>query len=325
MCPVGKYCVLLLGVVPLASPATAQTDFPSYRFLVWQIEPDESHALLGKLGGGGSSNMDFRIWIKPRRWHPNPPEVRLDADFAVHRMVDSTLMVADVIAGTVVARAVHEARNVGLGEYESHATVEEAAYRRSIVLAHTDGESAWFYPFGVPRAGERGIAFEISYEDPEEMEGDTRDTLPKRFQTPSGALADTVLLPGGFGIEVRGRLHRARLRVEVGEPTENNVGRMTADTLRWRQAFEGELLTRVPVQIHIGEREGRAQDLELELEAPDWQLPGVGTVCLRWRWRDDEVLYRVLCGIRQGERTVGTVSEPRGLVMRVTVLSRSDW
>ena len=108
------------------------------------------------------------------------------------------------------------------------------------------------------------------------------------------------------------RLHRARVRLEVGSAAA-----------RWRQVFESEVLTRVPTRIPLGAQGARGQDLILELEAPDW---GIATdlqeeICWKWTWADHQPPGGGSCtATNRGtavERLVGSTAAQ----LRVTVLA----
>jgi len=178
--------------------------------------------------GGGGVDADFRISITPRMIPGRATPFRLDADFVVHTLGDSALLIGDITA----AHAAAPGPTVEEGDSTIHSQWDEESYRRSIVVRA--GESAWFYPLGVPQRGEEGVAFEISKESAssctvraDRIQWRTNGQQPEVTATKATSI-------GGFGIQVGRRLHRARVRLEVGSAAAG-----------WRQVFESELLTRV--------------------------------------------------------------------------------
>ncbi len=261
---IGSSLLLVLLLAPTAIGAQGRT--PTYDFCLWQIEPDSSRFHIGDVGGGGSSNMDFRLLLKPTRGLFGRIGYRLDADFVVHRRGDSTLLVGEIRAARVLSE---ESVGSMAGDRPARARLEEETYRRSLVVS--TGSAAWFYPFGVPGRGERGLVLEIS----EHGLG-----TPARAGCTSDRKRPPVmfLTKENYAIEVRGRMHQARVRLEIGSGES------------WRTVFEGDALTRVPVRVAMGGQGARGQDLMFELQAPEWGIPFdlQDSLCWRWYWADQE-------------------------------------
>ena len=277
---------LLIGLVPLAgASARAQGKDSLYEFRVWQFLPDSSRASPGTLSGIARGNEDFHMFIALGSVSALfGPDVRLDGDFVVHQINDSTLLVGDITAIRVLSRdsALLFARN-----FAGQDRLERRTYR--LRATTTRRAPVWFYPFGVPQRGERGIAFELT----------SSDTQPARsinWPPRQGAA------PISYGIDAVARSHRARVRVEVGD-----------------RAFEDDVLTRVPVRIAM-KGGARGQDLMFELEAKPAGAPP-GHVCWRWFWADERPPGGSACERRRGEAVEQKLDGSAGLRMRVTLLS----
>jgi len=229
----------------------------------------------------------------------------MDADFVVHVLRDSALLIGDITA----ARASTPGPRVEQRDSIIHSRWDEESYRRSIVVR--PGESAWFYPLGVPQRGEEGVAFEIR-----------KDSAPdctiraERIQIRTDGRrpeveAEAATAFGGFGIQVGSRLHRARIRVEVGGAAAG-----------WRQVFENEVLARVPTQIPLAGQGARGQDLILELEAPEWGVPIdlQDEVCLKFTWADQPPGRGSCAPTRRGAAMQLLLGSPAARV-KVTILS----
>jgi hypothetical protein len=216
------------------------------------------------------------------------PDVRLDGDFVLHELKDSTVLVGDITAVQVLSR---DSTRLFARDLVSRDRLDRRTSRLRATM--TRGMPLWFYPFGVPQRGERGIAFELT-------SSDTQPTRQINWPPRQGAA------PIAYGINALKRPHRARVRVEVGAKA-------------WETGFEDAALTRVPVRIAV--RGGaRGQDLMFELAAQETP----GQLCWRWYWADERPPGGFGCGSRIG----GTTVEQRldgslGLKMRVTLLSPS--
>ena len=298
-----------VAALALVAPLEAQDRGEFYDFRFWRIEADSSRRSALTFCGGGSASMDLRVWVKPLRFGLRPARsatpYRLDADFAVHVLSDSTLLIADVTAGRIISPGSAPSPDDSV----VRARVDEETYRRSLVVR--SGQTAWFYPFGVPRRGEQGLAVEIARRV---------DGCPVRADRvlPAGGHdeAPSVAQFGVYGVEVRERLHRARVRLESGTSASG-----------WRSVFEGEVLTRIPVRVSLGALGARGQDLVFELEAPEWGMPPdlQESLCWRWYWADRQPPGGSSCGSVAGGTTVQRLYGSRAGAghLRVTILAAS--
>lgn len=273
------------------APASAQKGVTHYQFRVWQFLPDGSLTNPGTMSGVASEDEDFHMFITLGSGAaPLVPDIRLDGDFAVHRMEDSTLFVGDITAMRVLGR---DSTKLFARDMTSEDRLERRVYRMRVTT--TGGAPLWFYPFGVPRRGERGIAFELTSAATEPR--DSTLSRSQAYRLPEGAVAMS------YGIEGVKRAHRARVLVEVVS------GQL-------QKAFEGELLTRVPVRIPV-KGGGRGQDLMFEVEAEERP----GERCWRWFWADEKPPGGFGCGSPVLGRTVEqSLDGSVGLKMRVTLL-----
>lgn len=290
---------LVLALLGLTTSAAAQSTMSFYLFRLWQIEPDGTRHSAGGFGGGGTSDFDFRIWIKPDRRIAGDMDYRLDADFVVHRLADSTVMIGEIVATREVSASADP------GDSIRHARLEEETFRRTLVLHSGGGTTAWFYPFGIPRQGERGIAFEIS---PASSAAGAMD-LPVTRDI-------DFLLRGArsYGIVWKPRTHSVRARLEVGSPGGE-----------WNTVYEGDVLTRLPLRVPLAGKGARGVDMVFELQAPEWGVPPaeVDDVCWRWSWADRQPPGGGSCtGIHEGT-AVQRLYGSRAGFLRVTILSKS--
>lgn len=296
-----------VAALALVAPLEAQNRGEFYDFRFWSVEADSSRRSARTFCGGGSANMDLRVWVKPLRMGPVPwpsaTPYRLDADFTVHVLGDSTLLIADVTAGRMISRGSAPSPD----DPVARARVDEETYRRSLVVR--SGQTAWFYPFGVPRRGERGFAIEIARRV---------DGCPVRADRvlPAGGHdeAPTLAEFGRYGIEVRGRVHRARVRLESGTSASG-----------WRSVFEGEVLTRIPVRVSLGASGARGQDLAFELQPPEWGTPPdlQESLCWRWYWADRQPPGGGACASVAGGTVVQRLYGSQAGHLRVTILAAS--
>ncbi len=293
-----RMCLLALVCITLGTArAAAQEKRAHYQFRVWQFLPDSSRTSPGGMWGAGARDEDFHMFIALGSGSgPLAPAVRLDGDFVVHQLKDSTLLVGDITATRLLSR---DSTGLFARDFTGQDRLERRTYR--LRTRTTRGSAVWFYPFGVPRRGERGIAFELSSSDTEPVDATHR--TPSNYESPPGAA------PISYGIDGLTRPHRARVRVEVGDRT-----------------FEDDVLTRVPVRIAL-KSGARGQDLMFELEAQD---PAGGRpieMCWRWFWADERPPGGSGCGsfipgIR-GETVEQSLDGSAGLKLRVTLLSAS--
>ena len=290
-----RLCTLLAAItVPsLVATARAQDQLRLYQFHVWQIESDGSRFSQGGFRGGGTPEWDFRMWIKPDRRILGTSGYRLDADFVVHWFGDTTMLLVDVAAIRELSPHATSSDSV------THARLEEESYRRSLVLL--PGTSAWFYPFGIPKRGERGIAYEVTIYDSSVSD------------MPIDRGHEFLLSGHDYGVEFGARLHRARIRLEIG-----------TDSTGWRRVFEGQGLTRLPVRVSLAREGAREQHLLFEVEDPEWRnknLKGHDQICWRWSWADRTTPRGGSCtSINRGtsvQRLYGTGAGQ----LRVTILS----
>jgi hypothetical protein len=264
-----------------------------YEFHLWQIEPDGSRFSAGGVRGGGTEGYDVRLWVKPDRRIAGNGDYRLDADFVVHWLGDTSALIGEVDA----IREVHH--STAPGDSVTRAHLEEETYRRSVALV--PWSSAWFYPFGVPRSGERGVGFEITV-------AESMSTAPIPFEA-----GHSFLLSGrAYGAEFGPRLHRARLHIEVGTPASG-----------WREVFDGLALTRVPVRVRLAREIASGRDLLLELEDPEWRsgLEHHDSLCWHWSWIDRQPPGGGSCAAANGGVSVQRLYGSEGGQLRVTVLS----
>lgn len=284
---------LLLGFVLFAgAQVRAQGKSIHYQFRVWQFLPDSSHTSPGTLSGVAGEDQDFHLFIALGSGAaPLAPDVRLDGDFAVHQMRDSTIFVGDITATRVLSR---DSTTLFARDLRSEDRLERRTYR---LRATTNrGGPVWFYPFGVPRRGERGIAFEFTASDTEPA--DTMRRIGTRFTPPTG------FTPMEYGINGLKRPHRAHVRLEVGDRTFQTV-------------FEDAALTRVPVRIPL-KGGARGQDLMFELAAQETP----GETCWRWYWADEGPPGGFGCGpLVTGKAVEQNLGGSARLRMRVTVSS----
>lgn len=291
---VRPFALLVSACLGVPVPAAAQSTVAYYQFHLWQIEPDGSRHSAGGFGGGGSGEYDFRIWIKPDRRIAGNRDYRLDADFVVHRLADSTIMIGEIVATRGVSSQITE-------DLTRHARLEEDTYRRTLVL-HS-GTSAWFYPFGIPRQGERGIAFEVS----------PATSASSAIGFPVTRDLD-FLLQGArsYGIQWSPRSHGVQARLEVGTPGG-----------QWTTVYTGDLLTRLPVRVPLVGKGARGADLIIELQAPDWGIPpaDVDAICWRWSWADHQPPGGGSCAGAHGRTAVQRLYGSRAGFLRVTILS----
>jgi hypothetical protein len=240
------------------APVRAQDESRLYQFHVWQIESDGSRFSQGGFQGGGWPQYDFRMWIKPDRRILETGGYRLDADFVVHWLGDTTVLLVDVAAIRELSR------HATPSDSGTRTRLEEESYRRSLVLL--PGTSAWFYPFGIPKRGERGIAYEVTMAD------------SSLSDMPFDREHEFLLSGHDYGVEFGPRLHRVRIRLEIG-----------TDSTGWRRVFEGPGLTRLPVRVPLAREGAREQTLVFELEDPEWSnknLKAHDQICWRWSWVD---------------------------------------
>lgn len=293
-------CVVVLG----AQTGNVQSPARSYDFRLWRIDREGSRHAVGSMCGGGSANADLRIWIRPSRRLPGPTPYRLEADLVVHGMGDSTLLIGDITA----ARAESGGSGRVFVDSVIRTRVNEEVYRRSIVLRR--GEAAWFYPFGQPVPGEDGVVLEI-VRSPGPQCVIRADSLVARTRR-RGLAVEGIF--GNYGITVAERLHRADVRVEVGDAVRG-----------WRRVFEGTALTRVPLRIGLGADGARGQELMLELEAPEWGVPEdlQESLCWRWFWADREPPGGGACASISRGTSVQRLYGSTAGHLRVTVLSAS--
>jgi len=287
-----------LGPSPTAA---TQSTYSVYQFQLWQIEPDGTRHSGGGFGGGGSGEFDFRIWIKPEPRITGGLGYRLDADFVVHRLVDSTVMIGDITAIREVSS------NAEPGDSIRHARLEEETFRRTLVLR--SGATAWFYPFGMPKRGERGIVFEVS-----PAANPTTPAQKIGFDRAYFLLHDFLLTGRSYGIEWKPRTHSLRARLEIGTPGAG-----------WSTVFEGPVFTRLPLRVPLDGKGARGSDLIFELQAPEWGIPpaDVDAVCWRWSWADRQPPGGGSCAAIHEGPVVQRLYGSRAGFLRVTVLSSS--
>ncbi len=284
-------CLTMCLSIAIDAGAASQAPGKHYQFHLWQIEPDGSRLSVGRFGGGGYDDIDFRIWIKPSRRLTGNTDYRLDGDFVAHRLGDSTIMVSEITAVRELRR------DQAPGDSITRAQLEEETYRRTIVVR--GGASGWFYPFGIPERGERGVAFEIT----------VYDSVPPELPVDRGR--DYLLSNHAYGIEMISRLNRARIRLEIRDAASG-----------WRTVFEGDALTRIPVRVPLRGKGARGQDLVFELDAPEWGFPEApeSSMCWRWYWADRQPPGGEACAATRR----GTAVQPLGAdlgQLRVTVLA----
>jgi hypothetical protein len=303
-----KPSTVWLIALGLVSSLSAQGEQHSFAFHPWRIAADGSKRSAGDMCGSGGEEADFRIWIKPRTASGRATPFRLDADFVAHIRGDSSLLIGDITA----AHAATPGPKVEPGDSAIHSQWDEESYRRTIVLR--GAQSAWFYPLGVPQRGEEGIAFEISKDSvatctvrADRIQFRANDRQPE-------VTAETGTGIGGFGIHVGGRLHRARVRLEVGSPAAG-----------WRQVFESDVLTRMPTRIPLGTQGARGQDLIFELEAPEWGVPIdlQDEICWKWSWADHQPPSGGSCTATRHGTAVQRLFGSTAAQLRVTVLAAS--
>jgi hypothetical protein len=268
---------------------SAQERVPQYQFRVWQFLPDSSRTSPGGMSGVVSGDEDFHMYIALGAGRT--PPVRLDGDFVAHQVNDSTLLVGDITAIRILSR---DSTRLFARDLESEEQLERRTYRLRATIAR--GGPVWFYPFGVPRRGERGVAFELTSSISVLAQSTSRDTT--RYVPPPG------FAPMEYGINGLKRPHRARLRIEIGDTAFVTL-------------FEGEALTRIPMRIRL-ERGARGQDLMFELEAEE--RPGAA-LCWRWFWMDEQPPGGSACGHVSGKAIAQSLYGSGGLKMRVTLLS----
>jgi len=94
-----KHSTAWLVALGLASSLRAQGEQQrTFTFRSWQIAQDGSRHSAGDMCGGGGEDADFRIWIKPRMAPGRATPFRMDADFVVHVLRDSALLIGDITA-----------------------------------------------------------------------------------------------------------------------------------------------------------------------------------------------------------------------------------
>lgn len=289
--------LLVLACLGQSTPAAAQSSMSYYQFHLWQIEPDGTRHSAGGFGGGGTSDLDFRIWIRPDRRIAGDMDYRLDADFVVHRLADSTVMIGEIVATRGVSTSAYP------GDSVRHARLEEETFRRTLVLHSGGRTTAWFYPFGIPRRGERGIAFEISPASSAASAMDLPVTKDLDF-----------LLRGArsYGIVWKARTHSVRARLEVGSPGGE-----------WSTVYEGGVLTRLPLRVSLAGKGARGTDMVFELQAPEWGVPPteVDDLCWRWSWADRQPPGGGSCAAIRHGTAVQRLYGSRAGFLRVTILS----
>jgi hypothetical protein len=269
----------------------AQEKHPQYDFRVWQFLPDSSRTSPGGMSGAVSRDEDFHMYIALGA--APTPAVRLDGDFVAHQVKDSVVLVGDITATRVLSR---DSTRLFTRDPVSKEQVERRSFRLRTTIAR--GGPVWFYPFGVPRRGERGIAFELTSSVREAGQTTPPDTA--RYVPPPG------FAPMEYGIDGLTRPHRARIRIEVGDTVLVTV-------------FEGEVLTRLPKRLALA-RNARG-DLMFELQAQDGTA--AGRVCWRWFWADEQPPGGSGCERFGGAGVEQSLYGSAGLKMRVTLLSPS--
>lgn len=289
-----RTCVLTAVCVALgAANAGAQEKPVHYQFRVWQFLPDSSRTSPGGMSGVVSKDQDFHMFVT--LGSASTSLVRLDGDFVAHQLKDSTLLVGDITAMRVLSR---DSTRLFARDLASEDQLERRTYRLRATMAR--GGPVWFYPFGVPRRGERGIAFELTSSETEPA--DMVHSPSSRYEPPEG------FAPMEYGINGLTRPHRARVRVEVGSKALLTV-------------FEDEVLTRVPVRIAM-KGGARSQDLMFELQAQEGAVPG--KVCWRWFWADERPPGGFGCGsVIRREAVEQSLDGSVGLKVRVMLLSAS--
>jgi hypothetical protein len=297
-----------LWFVPLGLVGTlsAQTKQHVFVFNTWGIATDGSKHWAGELCGSGNADADFRITITPRMTPGSATPFRMEADFVVHTLGDSALLVGDITAAHAAASGPTAER----GDSIIRSRWDEESYRRSIVVR--SGESAWFYPLGVPQREEEGVTFEISKDTVANctLRADRIDVQTNGRHPVVNA--NKAISIGSFGIQVSDRLHRGRVRLEVGSPTAG-----------WRQVYENEVLTRIPTRIPLGAQGARGQDMILELEAPEWGVPFdlQHEICWKWTWADHQPPGGGSCADTQRGKAVQRLFGSTAAQLRVTVLA----
>src|SRR3989442_4071501 len=113
----------------LAGALRAQGEQRAFIFHPWRIAADGSKGSAGEMCGSGGEDADFRIWIKPGSYPRSTTPFRLDADFVVHTLADSSILIGDITAAHAAPghRRLQE-------DSVTHSRWDEESYRRTIVV-----------------------------------------------------------------------------------------------------------------------------------------------------------------------------------------------
>ncbi len=278
-----RLVLALIALFGAASHASAQTDTLTVR--LWQFEPDGSRFALGRRLLAVPNDAELRLMIGEPGSRAMARDLRLDATLAMYDTPEST-----VVAGTVAAGRVTGGDRYALPG-ESRSTIEEHRYRLDTRVKR--GEPVWFFPFGQPKHGERGIAIELA-------RGNVGTDLDRRFQAPGPVL----LLMHELGIVTRSA-PPVRIRIETGQPAAFTV------------AYEGPVHPLAPITFRVP-HSTRAAPLAVVLDPRPW-FGDSNQLWWRWYWTDGRPSGGWYMG-RERTQYLTLIHGSGGQLLRLTVL-----
>jgi hypothetical protein len=246
-------------IVLRAAAAAAGTPQQSDQIVVrvWQFEPDGSRFSTGRREAAAAGDTELHLTIGDPMTTGFFRQYRLDATMALHDVGDSTMVGGIVAAGEVTGSR----RMTGRSSLrETRATIDERRFHLRQAVAR--GEAIWFFPFGRPQAGERGVGLEIT----------RHDTVPTGARAWSGARL-VVMTAHDLGLVAR-PARPARVRLEVGGPASFN------------QVYEGPIRSFVPIEVPVPNAPRGARLAFTVVPAP-W-FTGSEVRCWTWAWADGQ-------------------------------------
>jgi hypothetical protein len=275
---------LIAALIIAAAPLAAQSDSLVVR--VWQFEPDGSRFSTGRRVVPARGDVEIRLMVGDPSASAFWQRLRLDATLSLHDTRDSTL-----VGGTVAAGRVTDVQSAGI-RGESQVTIEERRY--ALRLAVPRGESLWFFPFGQPSAGERGLGFELT-------RGDSGPPLDRRWSPRTR----TLLIASDLSVVARPAPPQ-RIRLEVGQPGAFAV------------AYEGPIHSLSPVEIPVPNAP-RGSRLAFSTRPRPW-FTDSSERCWHWKWADGQPPAGSTCRLTETKPWLTLLFGSRGQLLRVTAL-----
>jgi hypothetical protein len=281
-----RLTLALVGLLALVVPDRARADTLTVR--LWQFEPDGSRVYLGRRLVAVAADAELRLMIGEPGSQGMVRDHRLDATLAIYDAGDST-----VVAGMVVAGRVREG-NLVASAAESRAIIEEHRYRLDTRVKR--GEPVWFFPFGRPREGERGIGIELA-------RGARSADRDRRLVHPG----PVVLIMPELAVVAR-PAPPLRARLEVGQPGAFTV------------AYEGPVHALSPITFTVPHA-ARAAPLAVVLGRRPWFVE-TGEQCWRWYWGDGKPPSGGACLPPERMQYQTLIHGSGGQLLRLTVLDQ---